>query len=98
MLFHDLLSHQIWKFTKEITDLLVLGYVLDKINNENRQTRCIVYGQQVQINYKSIFSGVKTIIRKRNFQICKYVETNTFAAIRHDCSLDTFYYTITLAS
>ena len=47
--------------------------VLDKINNENRQARCIVYGQQVQINYRSIFSGVKSIIRKRNFHICKHV-------------------------
>ena len=72
--------------------------VLDKINNEKRQTRCIVYGQQVQINYRSIFSGVKSINRKRNFHICKHVEANTFAAIRLDCTLDTFYYTITLAS
>ena len=72
--------------------------VLDKINNENRQTRCIVYGQQVQINYRSIFSGVKSITRKRNFYICKHVEANTFAAIRLDCSLDTFYHTITPAS
>ena len=72
--------------------------VLDKINNENRQTRCIVYGQQVQINYRSIFSGVKSITRKRNFHICKHIEANTFAAIRLDCTLDTFYYTITLAS
>ena len=72
--------------------------VLDKINNENRQTRCIVYGQQVQINYRSILSGVKSITRKRIFNICKYVEANTFAAIRLDCSLDTFYYTIALAS
>ena len=71
---------------------------LDKINHENRQTRCRVYGQQVQINYRSIFSGVKSITRKRNFHICKHVEANTFAAIRLDCSLDTFYYTITLAS
>ena len=62
MLFHDLLSHQIWNFTEEITNLLVLGYavtVLDKINNENGQTRCIVYGQQVHINYGSILSRVK---------------------------------------
>ena len=72
--------------------------VLDKINNEKRQTRCIVYGQQVQINYRSIFSRVKSITRKRNFHICKHVEANTFAAIRLGCSLDTFYYTITLAS
>ena len=72
--------------------------VLDKIINENRQIRCIVYGQQVQINYRSIFSGVKSITRKRNFHIRKHVEANTFAAIRLDCSLDTFYYTITLAS
>ena len=33
--------------------------VLDKINNKNRQTRCIVYGQQEQINYGSILSRVK---------------------------------------
>ena len=72
--------------------------VLDKTNNENRQARCIVYGQQVQINYRSIFSGVRSITRKRNFHICKHVEANTFAAICLDCSLDTFYYTITLAS
>ena len=72
--------------------------VLDKINNENRQIKCIVYGQQVQINYGSILSGVKSITRKRNFHICKHVEDITFAAIRLDCSLDTFYYTITLAS
>ena len=71
--------------------------VLDKIN-ENRQTRCIVYGQQVQIHYRSILSGVKSITRKKNFHICKHVEANTFAAICLDCSLDTFYYTITLAS
>ena len=53
----------------------------------------IVYGQQVQINYRSIFSGVKSITRIRNFHIFKHVEANTFAAIRLDCSLDTFYYT-----
>ena len=61
--------------------------VLDKINNENRQTRCIVYGQQVQINYRSIFSGLKSITRKRNFHICKHVEATTFAAIRLDLLL-----------
>ena len=64
MLFHDLLSRQIWKFTEAITNLRVLGYavhlsVLDKINNENRQTRCIVYGQRMQINYGSVLSRVK---------------------------------------
>ena len=64
MLFHDLLSRQIWIFTEAITNLRVLGYavtlsVLDKINNENRQTRCIVYGQQMQINYGSVLSRVK---------------------------------------
>ena len=79
----------------QISDLHVLGYaatVLDKINNENRQTRCIVYGQHVQMNYRSILSGVKSVTRKRNFHICKHVEANTFAAIRLDCSMDTFYY------
>ena len=28
MLFHDLLSHQIWKFTEAITNLYVLGYAV----------------------------------------------------------------------